>query len=142
MGTVTPVVRHYHDEQSGNTYTDQPCTCPQDWGDCFLAKCGDGSACHDRKLKQQEATRTEQALKALDAIERKDNVRRPDHYSRWVVEPVEFIMRNGLDFATGNVVKYVLRAPFKNGVEDLKKARRYLDMMIKKAEGDAENFAK
>lgn len=30
----------------------------------------------------------------------------------------------------GNVIKYILRAPLKNGVEDLKKARKYLNWMI------------
>ena len=65
----------------------------------------------------------------------------PAHYTRFPIEPVYFIMMNGLDFATGNVIKYVVRAPHKNGIEDLKKARRYLDMMIAKAE-DREDFHK
>ena len=39
-------------------------------------------------------------------------------------------MANELDFCEGNVVKYVTRWKFKNGVEDLKKARQYLDFLI------------
>lgn len=65
-----------------------------------------------------------------------DNVNRPAHYARFKIEPIYFIMENGLPFAAGNVIKYVCRHDAKNGVEDLKKARRYLDMMIKQAEGD------
>lgn len=67
-----------------------------------------------------------------------DPVVLPPHYTRYKIEPIYFIMENRLDFETGCVVKYVLRAPFKHadgGLEDLKKARRYLDMMIAKAEG-------
>jgi hypothetical protein len=60
----------------------------------------------------------------------------PAHYTRFKIEPVLFIAENDLDFMTGNVVKYVLRGPYKNGIEDLKKARRYLDMMIARAEGN------
>jgi hypothetical protein len=66
----------------------------------------------------------------------KDVVIRPEHYARFKIEPIYFVMENGLSFAQGNVIKYVCRHDAKNGVEDLKKARRYLDMMIKQAEGD------
>ncbi len=47
------------------------------------------------------------------------------------IQPVEYIRANDLDFFQGNVIKYVTRYKLKNGVEDLKKARHYLDMMIK-----------
>jgi len=59
-----------------------------------------------------------------------DAVFRPSHYARWPVEPVSFIAYNGLDFLTGNCVKYLMRHDAKNGIEDLYKARRYLDMLI------------
>lgn len=64
-----------------------------------------------------------------------DNVHQPHHYARFKIEPITFIMENGLPFAAGNVIKYVCRHDAKNGIEDLKKARRYLDMMINQAEG-------
>lgn len=63
------------------------------------------------------------------------NVISPNHYDRWKIEPITFIMENELPFAVGNVVKYVMRAPYKNGVEDLQKAKRYLDFLINQAEG-------
>ncbi len=64
-----------------------------------------------------------------------DMVYRPSLYTRFKIEPITFIMENGIGFATGNVIKYVCRHDAKNGIEDLKKARRYLDMMINQAEG-------
>lgn len=70
-----------------------------------------------------------------------DPVHRPHHYARFAIEPVEFVMKNGLPFAIGNVIKYCCRWDAKDGIQDLKKARRYLDMEIKRLEGD-ENFAK
>lgn len=52
------------------------------------------------------------------------------HYSSMAIQPAEFIHRNGLGFLEGNIIKYVVRHKSKNGVEDLKKARHYLDMLI------------
>lgn len=53
-----------------------------------------------------------------------------DHYAKMAIQPVEFILKNNIGFAEGNVIKYVSRWREKGGVEDLKKARHYLDMLI------------
>ena len=55
------------------------------------------------------------------------------HYD-FPIQPVDFIVRNGLDFLTGNVVKYVVRHKRKGGLQDLLKARQYLDALIRLAE--------
>jgi hypothetical protein len=52
------------------------------------------------------------------------------HYKNLAIQPLEFIVANELDFPTGNVVKYVVRYKLKGGLEDLKKARHYLDLLI------------
>lgn len=39
-------------------------------------------------------------------------------------------------FMVGNVIKYIIRYPAKNGIEDLIKARTYIDRLIKFEEGD------
>ena len=56
------------------------------------------------------------------------------HYKDFAIQPVEFIHKNGIKFIPGNVIKYVCRYQEKNGVEDLKKARHYLDMLIEMEE--------
>lgn len=86
---------------------------------------------------------TEVKFKVGDRViaETDPSIHRPVHYTKYAIEPIEFIMKNGLDFETGNVVKYVLRWKDKDGVRDLKKAKRYIEMMIEKAEGNTE-FAK
>ena len=56
------------------------------------------------------------------------------HYQRMAIQPAKFIMANGLGFCEGNIIKYVCRYPYKNGIEDLKKARHYLDMIIEQFE--------
>lgn len=54
----------------------------------------------------------------------------PRHYDKYAIQPYDFITKNKLGFAEGNVIKYVCRWRDKNGVEDLKKARAYIDKLI------------
>ena len=56
------------------------------------------------------------------------------HYKNFAIQPAEFIHKNGIGFIPGNVIKYVCRFKEKNGIEDLKKARHYLDMLIEMEE--------
>lgn len=52
------------------------------------------------------------------------------HYKDMAIQPVEFIHRNGIGFCEGCVIKYVSRWRAKGGVEDLKKARHFIDLLI------------
>ena len=54
----------------------------------------------------------------------------PAHYAKCVIEPLEYITKNNLGFCEGNIVKYVTRWKNKNGVEDLEKAKYYLEKLI------------
>ena len=65
----------------------------------------------------------------------KDAINQPAHYARWPLQPIEFISINGIGYFEGNVIKYICRHDAKNGLEDLYKARSYLDMLIRKTEG-------
>ena len=53
-----------------------------------------------------------------------------DHYSKYAIQPTEYIIKNKLNFCEGNVVKYVTRWRDKGGVDDLRKAKHYIDMLI------------
>ena len=61
-----------------------------------------------------------------------DNIKQPSHYIANEIEPIDFIIANKLNFCEGNVVKYISRWRRKNGVEDLKKAKQYIDFIIDK----------
>ena len=55
------------------------------------------------------------------------------HYKK-EVEPIDLIDAFNLDFNAGNVIKYVSRAKHKeNELEDLRKAKYYLDRLYEKA---------
>jgi len=69
-----------------------------------------------------------------------DNITHPSHYTYGKIECIDFIMDKRLDFCLGNVVKYIVRAGHKgNELEDLKKARQYLDFEIKALEDKHEH---
>lgn len=59
-----------------------------------------------------------------------------DHYSKMKIQPIDFITANGIGYIEGNIIKYVCRYKSKNGVEDLKKAQHYLQMLIEQEERD------
>ena len=60
----------------------------------------------------------------------------PSHYAfdDGVIECADYIESHAFDFLEGNIIKYVTRYQHKNGVEDLKKARWYLNRLIKRYE--------
>jgi hypothetical protein len=56
------------------------------------------------------------------------------HYTDMVIQPIEYIFANDIPFAEGNIIKYVSRYRSKNGLEDLKKARHMLNLLIERWE--------
>jgi hypothetical protein len=54
------------------------------------------------------------------------------HYQNFKIQPAQFINKNRLLFAEGNVIKYICRHRNKNGKEDLEKAKHYIDMIIER----------
>jgi len=69
---------------------------------------------------------------------RTDAVNHPPHYTKHPsgVECIQ--VTEAMPFLEGNIVKYVWRWRDKNGVEDLKKAKWYLERLIANAERDAQ----
>ena len=62
------------------------------------------------------------------------------HYSNLAIEPIDFITANKLGFCEGNIVKYIARWKAKNGIEDLKKARWYIDFLIVSIENETDKI--
>lgn len=63
------------------------------------------------------------------------DVKHQEHYDRGGIQPIEFMLMSFTHeefrgFLKGNIIKYTSRAAYKNGVEDLKKAKVYLDWLI------------
>lgn len=52
------------------------------------------------------------------------------HYKDMVIQPFQYIHANGIGFAEGCAIKYLSRWRAKGGVEDLRKARHFIEMLI------------
>ncbi len=74
--------------------------------------------------------------------EKTDVINHPSHYNSSNAHcecgrQIECIdVTRGMNFSLGNAIKYIWRHKHKNGIEDLKKARWYLDDEIKAMEKD------
>lgn len=70
-----------------------------------------------------------------------DKISNPAHYTYSKFEPKDVIREYNLNFNLGNVIKYIVRAGRKDGntiLDDLRKARQYLDFEIEFLEKDSE----
>ena len=65
-----------------------------------------------------------------------EQVNHPSHYNQGI-EPIDIIESWELNFSLGNAIKYILRSPYKGKqIEDLEKARWYIDREINRLKGD------
>ena len=55
-----------------------------------------------------------------------------NHYTKFNIQPYEFISKNDLSFFQGCVIKYVCRYKNKNGIQALEKVIHYCELEIKK----------
>ena len=72
-----------------------------------------------------------------------DMVNHPPHYNKAGIETIdalEAMLTKGFDYyLQGNIVKYIWRYRYKNGIEDLKKAQWYLSKLIETKDGKDQN---
>ena len=78
--------------------------------------------------------------KYLSGSEKEDMVNNPPHYNKNGIETIDAIRAMTDDgyeyYLQGNIMKYLWRYRYKNGVEDLKKAQWYLNELIDELEKD------
>tara|TARA_R100000664_G_scaffold11635_1_gene18867 strand:+ start:1228 stop:1473 length:246 start_codon:yes stop_codon:yes gene_type:complete len=68
-----------------------------------------------------------------------EKVNHPSHYNSGKIEVIDAIRDWDLDFCLGNVIKYIARHKHKeNSLQDLKKAKWYLEYVIADLEKDEE----
>ena len=62
----------------------------------------------------------------------------PSHYRQGTLEVIDAIEGLALGYREGNCLKYLARYKYKNGLEDLRKARWYLERLIREVEDAAD----
>jgi hypothetical protein len=85
-------------------------------------------ATHDDEIIKQTIQEFRQAMAQQTTAN--DTQIGGDHYKAKPIQPWDFIAANQLGYFEGNIVKYVSRWKDKGGINDLKKARHYLDKLI------------
>ena len=69
-----------------------------------------------------------------EEIENAEMVYNPPHYNQSKIECIDAIesaTENGFEnYLQGNIIKYIWRYRYKNGLQDLKKAEWYLNKLI------------
>jgi hypothetical protein len=65
-----------------------------------------------------------------------DNVNHPKHYTQGKIEVIDFILDQKMPYLESNVLKYICRHRYKNGLEDLKKAQWYINKLIEVTENE------
>ena len=90
---------------------------------------------------------TEEDMKAFEETfdAKADLVRKPVHYTHYPIEPLNYILRNRMEYWRGSVIKYASRAGHKrydglteveSEITDLKKAIRYCEARINHLNGE------
>jgi len=99
----------------------------------------------EEKAYKESVMRDHEFSDAVLSEHTPDIVNEPEHYARWEIEPIAYIMSNSFDFWRGNIIKYASRAGFKayagktrdaSEILDLKKVIRYAEMRINQLNGE------
>jgi hypothetical protein len=53
-----------------------------------------------------------------------------NHYKDFKIQPADFIHANSIPYLEGNVIKYICRHRTKGGLQDLRKAQHYIELLI------------
>ena len=90
-------------------------------------------------MRHEEYMRMRSKKESKAASEAIDMVNNPSHYNKSGIECINAIQAatgGGYEYyLQGNILKYLWRYRYKNGIEDLKKAQWYLDELIEEVEG-------
>jgi hypothetical protein len=57
-----------------------------------------------------------------------------NHYKKLKIQPVEYCMANGIPFMEGSAIKYLTRWRDKGGLDDLRKAKHFIEMLLEHEE--------
>ena len=130
--TDCPLSKKYDKET--NEYTDTYACVFDEMGDDMLNKCYNW-------YKELDLASCENAEDICCNKEPNvDMVNHPSHYTQGGIECIDCIKsatvgKVGIEsFCVGNAIKYLFRYEEKNGIEDVKKARWYIDRLIKELE--------
>ena len=130
--TECPLSKKY--DRETNEYTDNYACVFHEMSDDMLNKCYNWY----KELDQASCENAEDSC--CNKEQNVDMVNHPSHYTQGGIECIDAlkaatVSKTGIEaVCTANVIKYLWRYEEKNGIEDVKKARWYIDRLIKELE--------
>ena len=130
--TDCPLSKKYDKET--NEYTDTYTCVFDEMGDDMLNKCYNWY----KELDQASCENAEDSCCGKES--NVDMVNHPSHYTQGGIECIDAlkaatVSKTGIEaVCTANAIKYLWRYEEKNGIEDVKKARWYIDRLIRELE--------
>jgi len=95
---------------------------------------------HSMKIFDDNSGVDTLTINGMTMHDKEDMVNHPPHYNKYGVECIDALRAatgEGFEYyLQGNVMKYLWRYRYKNGVEDLKKANWYLELLIAEKQDD------
>ena len=85
---------------------------------------------HDMEAEEERRSMNEYQMRSANAKLSANTKQVGGNHYQTTIQPWDYIIANNLGYLEGNVVKYVSRWKDKGGVQDLEKARHYLDKLI------------
>ena len=82
-----------------------------------------------KKSKDFYLSRRHYLLNRINTIKKMSAIK-PKHYLAGSCDVIDFCQQHDIGFQEGNIIKYVTRWKKKNGIEDLFKAKEYLERLI------------
>lgn len=116
-----------------------------EWTDAYACIFGDMSddminKCYNWYKELEPASCENAETKCCDKESDVDMVNHPSHYNQGGIECIDAlkaatVSKTGIEaVCTANAIKYLWRYEEKNGIEDVKKARWYIDRLIRELE--------
>ena len=112
----------WYEQLKSSAVQSNPVAMPAPYGYAGQEDCGDPVAAAGRKIAEETIS---------DVI--KDVMTRQvsgNHYKVAAIQPWDVMAAYGLDPWSANVLKYLLRFPYKAGRQDLEKAKHYIEYLI------------
>ena len=128
----------YKNNTEWNVYEDKMCydLLEGTYSDCYYFKNKNYSIIPSTQIADLEEAKSSDWTPASEDIEAMKTEKASEtqiggnHYSNMAIQPTEFIHKNNLSFIQGNIIKYVCRYKSKGGIQDLNKAKHYIDLLI------------
>jgi hypothetical protein len=82
---------------------------------------------YKNRIKKSINDITEQEWDKMRAVDKQVG---GSHYKKFIIQPAEFCYKNNIPYLEATAIKYLCRWRDKGGIQDLEKAKHFIDLLI------------